>query len=325
MKGKIPGILLASVIGIISFLLALFIAKTLAFRISSVLIGLIAGVIMANTIGVSAQLKPGVNYSAKKILEWAIILLGFGITVQSIGALGWQSLVIIVVLILVILLLTILFSKKLNSQQSTNLMVGFGTAICGSSAIAAVSSLVSEDEKDTGIAVAVVNFLGLIGMVGFPAVFAFISVEPNEAGTLIGGSLQAVGNVAGAGYALSDEIGNIALTVKLGRVAMLAPAVILFNILLGKKGSFLSYFKLPYYIWGFIAATLIASFVPIPLEILGYLKMAGKIVLTIAMVGIGLKISIKDLLGSGKSALGFGVLIFAIQIAVVVGLIKFLL
>ena len=223
------------------------------------------------------------------------------------------------------LVATLLIAKRMNREDSTSWLVGFGTAICGSSAIAALAPVISKNKEDAGIAIAVVNLLGSIGMILLPFTLKAIFEDAGNVGFIIGATLQSVGNVAGAGYGLSQEIGDSALTVKLARVALLTPALVFFSFMANRsqestKKQFIS-FKLPYYLWLFILITIVNSVLVIPGEILDVLKSVGKIFLTISMAAIGLKVSFKTLWESGKMAVGFGTIIFLIQIIAAIGLI----
>ena len=133
---------------------------------------------------------------------------------------------------------------------------------------------------------------------------------------LLGGSLHSVGNVAGAGYAMSSEIGEQALTIKLARVALLSPGLIFFSYLTQKNTgkNWKHYFQLPWYLWGFLFITVVVSLVDIPTDFITATSEIGKVILTIAMTAIGLKVSFRSLIQSGKKGLVFGLLMFGIQI-----------
>jgi uncharacterized membrane protein YadS len=126
-----------------------------------------------------------------------------------------------------------------------------------------------------------------------------------------------VGNVAGAAFAVSDAVGEQAITIKLARVAMLSPGLIFFNFLTRDANSsknWKSYFQLPWYLWGFIIITILVSIIQVPDVFLKFSSEAGKVLLTIAMTAIGLKVSFSSLIQSGKKGLFYGLIIFMVQI-----------
>lgn len=308
----LPGFLLVS--GLAG---AAFIAWPWLPGMNEVLLGLLLGVLAGNLITLPPPYQPGVDAIGREGLNLSIIFLGFGISYQHIGSLGWGTLALLVVTVGVMLVLTHVLARVFRCRTSTGWLVGFGTAICGSSAIAALAGSVTREKEEAGIAIAVINLLGLAGMLLMPLLLPYLPLEETVVATLLGGTLHAVGHVAGAGYGINDSIGDLAITVKLGRVALLAPALIAFNLMVNRHASVRQHLQLPYYIWGFLLAVTAVSFFPLPDAWLDGLKWTGKVMLTLAMVAIGMKIGIRHLLATGRIAMGFGVVIFAIQILLV--------
>lgn len=321
LQEKSFGFIVASLVAVLAIFLAPYIPS-----VNGVILAFLLAVILGNIIKLPSATKAGIKFSSSTVLEIAIIFLAFSISFSNIAALGWQKFLYIVFIILVILVLTVFLSKRFFKNDSTSLLVGFGTAICGSSAIAAAAPLIAKDDKDgIGISIAVVNLLGSVGMVALPYLLMLFIQDELDLGFILGGSLQSVGNVAGAGYAISDTVGEAAITVKLARVALLSPAVILFSFLANRNSTSASAkasFNLPYYLWIFILITLVNSIVTIPENALVLLKETGEIILTISMAAIGLNVSFKTLWLSGRKAIGFGLIIFGVQIALAIALIS---
>lgn len=290
---------------------------------NGVLLGLIFGLIIGNAVKLPETLQPGINLSGSTVLEIAIVLLAFDINLSQIGKMGWETLSIILGTILLVLVATKFISHKIKCPGSTGLLVGFGSSICGSSAIAAVAPSITKNKEDIGVAMAVVNLMGGVGMIILPFILPYFNVSNDTAGIIIGGSLHSVGNVTGAGYGMSDEIGGIALTVKMIRIALLAPAVIFFSFLINRKEAknFKDYFKLPLYLWAFIAVTILSSYFQLPNNVLEVIKFLALITLTMAMTAIGMKISFSNLYSSGRKAVWFGLIIFVVQLLILTALI----
>lgn len=318
MKANFSGILFSGFIGILSFIIAPYIAL-----VNSIVLALFVGILVTNIIRIPDYLNSGINFSSKNVLEYAIILLGFGVSFQDIGNVGWSTLIIIILTITTVLTITFIYSKNKENHRDCGYLIGFGTAICGSSAIAALAPKINANKEEIGISIAVINLFGLMGMVAIPLLLN-PSINIEWVGLFIGGTLHGVSNVAGAGYAMGETIGDLALTIKLGRVALLAPGLIFFNFLVNKSASIKENLKLPYYIIGFIGATTIVSLFNLPTEIIDVFRLGGKVLLTISMAAIGLSIKFTTLLNQGKVAIRFGAIIFAIQI-IIVGLLGFLL
>lgn len=310
MKKYLPGLALVAGIAALGFVLDRHMPI-----FNTVLWALLLGVLIGNVFKLAAPLQDGIDFGGKQLLNLSVIFLGFDISTRQIGELGWTTLAALIIAILLVLASAFLLARKFRCPTTTGWLVGFGTAICGSSAIAALSGSINTRKEDIGISLAVVNLLGLAGMLLWPAALPFLNQSPQWAGALIGGTLHAVGNVAGAGYAVSDEVGQLSLAVKLGRVALLAPALLFYTWVINRKSSGIQSLMLPYYLWGFMAVVALTSLAPVPAEVVKAGKMAGKIFLTLAMGAIGLKISLGTLFRTGRVAMGFGILMFVLQIA----------
>lgn len=295
--------------------------------VNAVLMGLILGMLVGNVFKPTELLSPGISEASSTVLELAIILLAFGAGFDKLSSLGWSTVGTIAVTVLVMLILTSILSRYMNCPRSTGLLVGFGTTICGSSAIAAVSPAVVEEKQDIGIALAVVNLLGGVFMILMPlGLMQFLELE-EHAGLMIGATLHSVGNVAGAGYTIGEAAGLEAVAVKMIRVALLAPAVILFSLINGKRSgsSFWSQFRLPYYLWLFFGVSLLVTWVPMPELVLSGAGFGADFLLTTAMVAIGLNTGFGRLYRSGRRAVGFGAVLFGFQVGVVLLLVELFL
>lgn len=311
-QGK--GILLSVLLGAVAWVLAPFIPK-----MNEVLLGLILGILVSNLIKIPVSFQDGISFTGSKLLELSILFLAFSINLSHIANLGWQTFIVVLVVVFAVLLITLWLSKKMNCPGSTGWLIGFGTAICGSSAIAALAPSVVKNKEDVGIAMAVINLFGIIGMIAFPVILPLLGWTVHEIGLMIGGTLHSVGNVAGAGYAMDKEIGEGAITVKLARVALLSPALIFFNYIYqqGTVKNWKEHFKLPWYLWSFIGISVLVSFIPLSAEVIKILEEIGKAILTVAMAAIGLKVKFSTLYQSGKKGMLFGLLIFILQILLV--------
>jgi len=302
---------------------AIVLSNVLGFN--AILLALVIGIVLGNAITLPEYFDSGIKTASGRFLEFAIILMAFSIDYGSFLKLGWETILIVVVTMAAVLLMTIWLGKKMNCPSNAGLLVGFGTAICGSSAIAALAPSVSEDKSDIGISMAVVNLYGLIGMLLIPLITQGWLTDV-ENSILLGASLHSVGNVAGAGFAMSESIGEMAVTVKLGRVALLTPALLIFSHFTAKKSKSQTKKKLnlPWYLIAFILISIIVSIFPFPEEILNFSKKGSNFLLATAMAAIGLKVSFKTLLNSGKKGLVFGAILFAAQLAVIAGLMAIL-
>ncbi len=314
-RKNLNGVVLATGLGLVAH----FVAAHTPSSLNSILLALLLGMLVGNLLRVPASFQAGIGSTSSKLLELAVLFLAFSINYSHIAELGAGSFGIVAVLVFVMVLVTFFLARRVNCPGSTGWLVGFGTAICGSSAIAALAPRVAKNKEDVGIAMAVVNLFGSVGMVVLPLLLVRFGLDTTQLGVLIGGTLHSVGNVVGAGYTISDGVGEAATTIKLARVALLSPALIVFNYLVNRDEArgWRAHIRLPWYLWGFIGITILTSLVPMPPALLDVMATAGKLALTIALAAIGLKVSFRELYVSGRKGLGFGLIVFAIQFGLV--------
>jgi uncharacterized integral membrane protein (TIGR00698 family) len=217
------------------------------------------------------------------------------------------------------MLSSIFVGRLMGFSQPFSLLMGAGNAICGSSAIAAISPLVDSKEEEVGLSIGTVNLLGTIGIFFLPILVQLFRLDAISGGAVIGGSLQAIGQVVAAGYSVNDETGNIALLVKMGRVLMLGPlalAVTWRGTAVPPSGK--RAVQIPPFIIGFLLVSILASWQIMPVPLVDGLKQAGKWLLLLAMAGIGLKIRLETILQQGPKTLLFGCAVATVQLTVAI-------
>lgn len=308
-KNKISGIVLAVVIMIVAKFLSAYMPA-----LGTALIALMLGIIIRQFLPNYLFFSQGVTWTEKYILEAAIVFIGFGFQVTTFQKIGFSTLSAIFLSIVLIIILA-LFLQKLFGKKDSNLflLLGAGSAICGSSAIGATAPLINSNEEETGISLAVINVLGLLGMVLLPIIATALEFSNIETGIFLGGILQSVGHVVGAGFSMNEEIGEFATVVKMGRVAFLVPfLLVVFFLFKKKKGN--TKIKFPLFILFFLMAVFISQIGIFNSETLKYLSKSGDTLLNIGMAAIGLKINIKSLWNISGKAFLVGMIIFVFQI-----------
>jgi len=318
---KLPGLILAIIIAFIGRYLAGWIPN-----LGGVTVAILLGMIIGNIFDLGGKYAIGIRFAEKKILSLAIMLMGLKLELSVLGELGFSAIIVIVIMVFSTIGMGVLFGRLLGLSPSFSTLLGVGNGICGSSAIAAVAPIVSKEEDEIGLSIGVVNLLGTIGIFLLPLLVHLLKLEEASSGLMIGGTLQAVGQVVAAGFSINEEIGRLATVVKMGRILMLAPVVLLFTFSnrgndLDSKGKL----SLPIFIIGFFIFSLLGSLGIIPEVISGFLKSLSKVLLIIAMAGIGLKIKLSSLLKQGPKALLVGGCIFLGQLLLMTFLIKSML
>jgi uncharacterized integral membrane protein (TIGR00698 family) len=265
------------------------------------------------------KLKGGIVFTEKKILPFAIALMGVNLNFQILEKLGFKSVIFVIISLSFTLSVTILLAKLLKFDKKFALLIGIGNGVCGSSAIAATEQIIGAKDKDVGLSIAIINFLGTIGMFLLP-IFATLILKFSDidSGILMGNTLQAVGQVVAAGFSINNDVGQTATLVKMTRILMLFPLIIILIVSFTKDrkndSSINKKIDIPFFIIGFILFSLIPTFNILPGNQIKIIAKISHYALITAMVSIGLKISVQTVLKESKSALFIGSLIFMFQI-----------
>lgn len=293
--------------------------------LGSVVWGLLLGIVGGNLIHTKDSWTPGIKFSEKTVLAYAIILMGIqtGIAFQS--STPWDAALIVILTMATTILSGLFLYRFFNLSKEDGILLGVGNAVCGASAIAAISGIVKADAKSTGTGIAIVNLLGVVGLILIPSVIANMDFNVLQKGLLTGGTLQAVGQAVAAGNTLGDDVGIWATTIKMFRVGMLLPVALIFALSQRKSadGKQPSVKLIPTFLWLFILTAVIGAFVPLPENVISSIHTAEKIVLTLAMVAIGWQIKLAKLWTEGPVRLFLGTIIFILQLVVMTGLIIF--
>lgn len=317
------GLLLAIAIGIASDRLAILLP-----RLGTVTLSILLGIIIGNLIPNMTPFQNGVRFAEKRILPAAIVFLGVELQLATLGQLGFPAIIIIAASISTSMLLSLYLGKFFGFSREFSVLMGAGNGICGSSAVAAMSSGIKAKEEDIGISISVVNLLGTIGIFTLPAIVGFLKFSSLDGGLLVGGTLQAVGQVVAAGSIIGDETVRIAIIVKMGRILLLGPLVIFFHSWLVKKqtdtAEASNRIQIPLFIIGFFALSLLASFHVFNDASITLLKETGKFLLVIAMAGVGLRIRLQTLYQHGLKAIAFGGIVATAQIIITILLVLLL-
>ncbi len=312
MKKLFPGILVCVVIA----LAALFIARYIL--IGSVTIAILIGILTGNLIKLPEGFGPGVKFSEKTLLSWAIALMGFRLNYTILAHLGLPAVAVILCGMVFTITFALFMGRLLGMERDLSLLVGIGNGICGSSAIAAAQGVIKTRDEHVGVSIGVINLLGTIGIFLLPMItLSLPDFSSEKAGLLIGNTLQAIGQVTAAGFSRGDVIGQTATIVKMGRILLITPMVLLLNF--RKKGKRREEGKpempkVPGYILLFILFSLITSWGIMPSAANSFIKDVSEFLLITAMAGIGMKITFRELLTDGRKALLAGAFTFAGQI-----------
>jgi len=315
MAKYISGLILTILISLCAIVLSSIIP------IGSVAIAIILGIFIGNLVSIGSKFNDGITYAEKSILSFAIALMGINLDFTVLSQLGSKTLIIIVLGMIVTICSGIVLGKIFSIDKKLALLLGIGNGVCGSSAISATAPVIKPQKSFIGLSVAIVNLLGTIGIFLVPAIALAVGLNDIDAGILIGNTLQAVGQVTAGGFSISNEAGISATTVKMGRVLLLTPLILILIYFFNKQGSNQEKQKLsiPTFILFFILFSLISSFGLVNNSITTAISSLSHFTLIIAMSGIGLKIKFSSIKDDGKTALYIASIIFTIQIIFTLG------
>jgi uncharacterized integral membrane protein (TIGR00698 family) len=185
--------------------------------------------IALNPIARRAAFQPGITFCLKTLLRWAVALLGLRIALGEIVALGWSTALLVVAAMALTVASGFLFARVFGQQSAYGALAGAGTAVCGASATLATSIVLPDykgKEADVAFVVVAVNALSTLAMVVYPLICAALGFDHQLTGVMLGATIHDVAQVVGSGYAVSEPTGNTAVVVKLFRVFLLFPVVL---------------------------------------------------------------------------------------------------
>lgn len=318
-KDKWQGLLLCLIIAIPSW----FLGKQFPI-IGGPVIAILAGMIITLFISDKTLLLPGITYSAKKILQYAVILLGFGLNLNVILETGKQSLPIIICTITTSLIISFVLHKVMNIPSKISTLVGVGSSICGGSAIAATAPVIDADDEEVAQAISVIFFFNVIAAVLFPtfgALLGFSSTTGDAFGVFAGTAINDTSSVTAAAstwdsmYNLGSATLDKAVTVKLTRTLAIIPITLVLAFIRTKKekntsGSKVDFKKIfPFFILYFVMASIITTVAVncgVPVTFFNPLKELSKFFIILAMAAIGLNTNIIKLIKTGGKPIFMG-------------------
>ncbi len=251
----------------------------------------------------------GVEYASKKLLRVGVALLGLGITVQQIAAAGLEVVGITLGGVALTIGAGILLARISGRSLPFGLLTGRPLAICGASAALAISSVLPKDdpnhERDTVFTVIAVTALSTIAMIVYPIIGAALGLSDHAMGVFFGATIHDVAQVVGAGYSVSEEAGATATFVKLLRVALLVPVVIVLSLCFARHPGASQGGKLPipFFVLGFAALVLVGSTNIIPPDVVAVLLEMSRWLLITAIAALGMKTSLRNLVEVGPRSI----------------------
>ena len=299
------GILYALLFAIPAYILGLYFPI-----VGGPVFGILLGMLFAKKRRPQAT-ESGIKFTGKKILQYAIILLGFEMNLFHVVEVGEQSLYVMIFTLLAAFGAAFLMGKILGLDRDMTALVGAGTAICGGSAIAAVAPVIGAKDRDVVISIATIFFFNVLAVFIFPFLGHTMGMSDAGFGMWAGTAVNDTSSVVAAGYAYSHEAGAYATIVKLTRTLMIVPVCLFFALLMmrsaAQSGTGFSLKRIfPMFVLYFVLACIANTTGILPAEVSHGLGMLGKFSIVLAMSAIGLNTDLPSLLKNGTRPLLLG-------------------
>ncbi|GEL11770.1 conserved hypothetical integral membrane protein [Flavobacterium glycines] len=268
-------------------------------------IALLLGLLVANISG-----HPWLHLNHKIIrvlLQISVVGLGFGMNVTNALLSGKESFLLTVATLFSTIFLGRFIGKWLKTDLKTSHLISCGTAICGGSAIAAITPVIQSDEKQTSVALGVIFILNSIALFLFPAIGHWLQLSQENFGLWCALSIHDTSSVVGAANKYGAEALAIATTVKLARALWIIPVILLTSFLFKNKANKI---KIPYFIGFFILAMILNTYVEQVVLVSPYIVAVAKVGLTVTLFFIGSGLSSSVLLAVGIKPLIQGILLW---------------
>lgn len=251
----------------------------------------VLGVIIANTTGVPPAAGPGIALAGKRVLRVGVALLGAGLSFEALAALGLPGLLAVTAVVAITIGGVLVLARLLGVSTDLALLIGAGYGICGASAIAAVRPHTHATDGETSYAVALVALCGSLSIAVLPAIAALLGLGDVAFGRWAGAAVHDVGQVVATAGVRGATAVDAAIIVKLARVALLAPVVLLFtlrNRARTERADVARVAPLPGFVVGFLALAALNTLGAIPVAIAGPIAFAAKFALALGLAALGL-------------------------------------
>lgn len=315
---KLPGVLLCLVLSIPAYFLGIWLPV-----VGGPVFGILLGMVVTLFIKDKTFIQAGMSYTSKKILQYAVILLGFGMNISAVLEKGAQSLPIILVTIGTALITGFIVSKILKIKKNVGILVSVGSSICGGSAIAAAAPVINAQDDEIAQSISVIFLFNILAALLFPTLGDVLKLSNEGFGIFAGTAVNDTSSVTAAASAW-DGIHNSntledATIVKLTRTLAIIPITLvlaLIQILQEKNrkntgnnevtGSYSLIKIFPWFVIWFLAASLITTFFNLPVSLINALKWLSKFFIIMAMTAIGLNTNIIKLVKTGGKPIVLG-------------------
>jgi uncharacterized integral membrane protein (TIGR00698 family) len=285
---------------------------------SPMILAILIGIAVHNLVGTPAIARPGVTFSLRRLLRFAIILLGMQLTIAQVIEVGGRGIGIIAATLLATFTFTVWIGRLLGVDRKLAQLIAAGTSICGASAVIATNTVTNAPDEDVAYAVACVTVFGSVAMFAYPLLPGLLHLDPHAFGLWTGASIHEIAQVVAAAFQDGQKAGEFGTIAKLSRVMLLAPVVITLGLLAARStgkdapaaDASSSRPPMPWFVLGFVALVGINSLIQIPAEAKVWVATATTFLLSVALAAMGLETDIRKLTAKGLRPALLGALAF---------------
>ena len=307
-SSMLHGILLITLFSCAAFYIGdMDFVKSLSF--SPMIVGIILGMLYANSLrnNLPETWVPGIQFCSKRVLRFGIILYGFRLTFQDVTAVGIPAVIIDAIIVGGTIGLGMLIGRLMKMDRGITLLTSVGSAICGAAAVLGAESAIRTKPYKTAVAVSTVVIFGTLSMFLYPILYrnGIFTLSPEQLGIYAGSTIHEVAHVVGAGNAMGDEVASIAIIVKMIRVMMLVPVLLIITWAVakaaaangseGEKGKI----NIPWFAILFLVVIAFNSFDLLPESVVSFINTFDTFLLTMAMTALGAETSIEKFKKAG--------------------------
>ncbi len=277
---------------------------------------ILAGMVITLFLKEKGSLQPGITFTSKKILQYAVVLLGFGMNLTTIAKTGWQSLPVIVSTITTSLVISYVLYRVMRVPSKISTLVGVGSSICGGSAIAATAPVIGADDEEIAQSISVIFLFNVIAALVFPTLGGALGLTNEGFGLFAGTAINDTSSVTAAATAWDGMHGSNTLdsatVVKLTRTLAIIPITLVLAFVRTRKeksgtGQGVSLKKIfPFFILFFVLASVVTTVFQLPAFVTSPLRNLSKFFIIMAMAAIGLNTNIVKLVKTGGKPIFMG-------------------
>ena len=305
-----PGLLLSVVLAVPAWALG-ELAPIIGAPVFAIVIGMVLSFIRR-----PGAFEAGIQIAGKKVLQYAIIFLGFSMDLGVVVRVGVQSLAVMLFTLSAAFVTSYLVGRALKLDANLKVLIGVGTSICGGSAIAAIAPVIEASDEDVTFAISTIFLFNIVAVFLFPALGHLMRMSETAFGLWAGTAINDTSSVVAAAFSFSDAAGRLATVVKLTRTLMIIPIALALAFARARgarsKGGSLDVGKIvPWFVLGFLAASLARSLRFLPDQANSALSDIGKFGICVAMAAIGLNANPVKLLRNGPRPILLGLACWA--------------